>query len=166
MDDEHCLEVSHGARRADRVEVALHKLAIPAPLRVFTPPHRRHVIPLEGRAKHPNVLSAEPGEGHGEVKPQSHVAATVVLEAVELLVGLLAPLAGEDLQVFKRRRVDRREAIGAVDAAGDVENLFAGQGLCGQVVAKALERAGFDEAAGFGHVAMASCFWGDDTPKV
>ena len=149
--DEHRLQVGHGARGADRVEVALHELAIPAPLRVFTPPHRRHVIPLEGRAEHPDVLGAEPGEGHGEVKPQAHVAAAMVLEAVELLVGLVAPLAGEDLEVFERRRVDRREAVGAVDAAGDVENLFAGQGLRRQVVAKALERTGFDEAAGFGH---------------
>jgi hypothetical protein len=40
----------------------------------------------------------------------------VVGEPVELLVRLLAPLAGEDLEVFQRRRVDRREAVGAIDA--------------------------------------------------
>ena len=149
--DEHHFQVGHGAGGADRVEIALHKLTVAAPLRVLPAPHCRHVIALEGRAEDPDVLGAEPGKGHREIKPQADVPAAMILEAVELLVGFVAPLAGEDLEVFKGRRVDRHEAVGAVDTPGNVENVLAYKRLRRQVVAKALERAGFDEGAGFGH---------------
>ena len=36
---------------------------------------------------------AEAGEGHGEIEAEGHVAAAVIGEAVELLVGLCATLA-------------------------------------------------------------------------
>ena len=144
VDHEHHLQIGHGARGADRVEVALHELAIPAPLGVLAPPDHGHVIPLERQAEFVDVLGGEPGEGHGQVEPHPHLAATVVGEPVELLVGLLAPLAGEDLEVFERRRVDRREAVGAVDAAGDVEHPLPGEGLGREMVAEAFERAGLD----------------------
>ena len=41
-----------------------------------------------------------------------------VLKAVELPVRFGAALAEQDLGVFEGRRVDRREAVGAVDLAG------------------------------------------------
>ena len=144
MDNEHHLEVGHGARGADRVEVALHELAIPAPLRVLPPPHGRHVVSLEGQAEFIHMLGSKPGEGNGEVEPHSHLPATVVGKPVELLVGLLAPLAGQDLEVFKRRRVDRRETVGAVDAAGHVQHPLPDEGLGRQVVAETLEGAWLD----------------------
>ena len=102
-----------------------------------------------------HVLGREPGERHGEVEPEAHVAAAVILEAIELLVGLVAPLARQDLEVLERRRVDRRKAIRPVDAAGDLQNPLSGQGLSRQMVAKSLERAGLDHEtigrrAGFG----------------
>jgi hypothetical protein len=148
VDDEYHLQVGHRTRRADRVEVALHELTVPATLSVLAAPHRRHVVALEGQPQVVEVLGREAGEGNGEVEPHPHVAAAMVLKAVQLLVGLLAALAGEDLQVFERRRVDRRETVGAVDAAGDVEHALAGQGLRRQVVAEALERAWFNHKNG------------------
>ena len=150
MDDEHRLEIGQLARRPDRVEVALHEFTVAAALRVLAAPHRRHVVALEGEPELADVLRAEPGEGHGEVEPHPHLAPPVILEVVELLVGLLAPLAGEDLEVLKRRRVDRHEAVGAVDAPGDVEDLLAGQGLGGKVVAESLQGARFDHGGGLG----------------
>ena len=71
-------------------------------------------------------------------------AAAVVLELVELLVGLLAPLAGEDLQVLQRRRVDRAEAVRAVHPPGRVDQPLARDHRLRQVVAEALEGAGRD----------------------
>ena len=142
--DEHHFQVGHGAGRADRVEVALHELAVAAPLRVLPPPDGCQVIPLEWQPQFVHVLGGEPGEGHGEVEPHADVAATVILEAVELLVGLLASLAREDLEVFQRRRIDRREAVRPVDPPRDVENPFPHERLRGQVIAKSLERAWLD----------------------
>ena len=102
-----------------------------------------------------HVLGGEPREGNGEVEAEADVAAAVILKAVELFVGLVAPLAREDLEIFECRRVDRRKPIRPVDAAGDLQDPLAGQGLSWQVVAKSLERAGLDHEtigrrAGFG----------------
>ena len=144
MHDEHHLQVGHGACGADRVEVALHELAVAATLRVFTAPDRRHVVPLERRAENSDVLGAKPGKRHRQIEPHADLAAAMVGEAIELLVGLLAPLPREDLEILQRRRVDRRESVGAVDAAGDIEDFFAGQRLRRQVVAEAFERSRFN----------------------
>ena len=101
------------------------------------------------------MLGTEAGERHREVEPHADLAAAVVGEAIELLVGLGTPLAREDLEVFERRRVDRGEAEGAVDPPGHVENALAGQRLRGQMITKSLQRARLDHdtigrRAGFG----------------
>ena len=94
-----------------------------------------------------HVLGGEPREGHGEIEPHAHLPAAMVGEAVHLLVGLLASLAGEDLEVLERRRVDRGEAVGPVHPPGDVEDSLAGQGLRRQVITEALQGARFDHEA-------------------
>ena len=104
----------------------------------------RDVVALERRAEFADVLGGEAGQRHGEVEPQADVAAAVVLEAVELLVGFGAAFAEEDFEVLEGRRVDRAEAVGAKDAAGRVHDLLARQHRLRQVVAEALERPGLD----------------------
>ena len=88
-----------------------------------------------------DVLGGEAGQRHGQIEPQADVAAAVVLELVELLVGLLAPLAEQDFQVLEGRRVDRAEAVRAKDAPGRVDQPLARHHRLRQIVAEALERA-------------------------
>ena len=109
-----------GGRRAgaDGVEIALHELAEAAFLGRFAAPHRGDVIAFERRAQFVDVLGGEAGQRHGEIEPQPDPPPAVVLEAVDLLVGLVAALAGEDFQVFQGRRVDGAEAIGTIDPPG------------------------------------------------
>ena len=102
------------------------------------------VIALERRAQLADVLRREAGQRHRQIEPQPDPALAVVLELVELLVGLLAPLAGEDFQIFQRRRVDRAEAVGAIDAPRRVDQPLARNHRLGQIIAKALERARLD----------------------
>ena len=51
VDHQHRFDVGHRRERADRVEIALHELAIAAALRVLAAPHRRDVVALERRAR-------------------------------------------------------------------------------------------------------------------
>ncbi len=92
-----------GGRRAgaDGVEIALHKLAKTAALGVLAPPHRGDVVALEGDAQFVEVFGGEAGQRHRQVEPQPHPTPPVVLKLVELLVGLLAPLAGQDFKVLQ-----------------------------------------------------------------
>ena len=129
---------------ADRVEVALHELAVAAALRVLAAPDGGDVIALERRAQLADVLGGEPGQRHRQVEPQPDPTAAVVLKLVELLVGLLAPLAGEDFQVLQRRRVDRAEAVRAIDPPGRVDQPLARDHRLRQIVAETFERAGRD----------------------
>ena len=104
---------------ADGVEVALPEFAVAARLGVLAAPDRAHVVALERRAELADVLGREAGERNGQVEAQGHVAVAVILEAVEMsYVGLVAALAEQDFGVFQGRRVDGREAVGAVDRAG------------------------------------------------
>ena len=127
---------------ADGVEVALHELAVAAALRVLAPPDRGDVVSLQRDAQLVDVLRGEAGQRHRQVEPQPHPAPAVVLELVELLVGLLAPLAGQDFQVLQRRRVDRAEAVGAIDPPGRVDQPLARNHRLRRIVAETLERAG------------------------
>ena len=108
------------------------------------------MIALERRAELADVLGGEAGQRHGEIEPQADVAAAVVLEAVELLVGFLAPLAEQDFEVLERRRVDRAEAVGAKDAPGRVHDPLARHHRLRQIVAEAFERAGLDAGSRHG----------------
>ena len=93
VDHQRRLDVGGDRQRADRVEVALHELAVAAALRVLAAPHRGDVVALERRAQLVDVLGDEARQRHRQVEPHADVAPAVVLKAVELLVGLVAPLA-------------------------------------------------------------------------
>ena len=129
MHNQHHFQIGNGAGCANRVEVALHELAVASALCVFTAPDCCHVVALKGRAEDANVLGAEPGKWNGEIKTHSHLATTMIGKAVELLICLLASLPCQNFQILKRRRVDGRKTVGAVDAAGGIENLLASQRL-------------------------------------
>jgi hypothetical protein len=94
------------------------------------------------------VLRDEARERHGEVEAQRDAAAAVVLEPVQLLVGLRSALAGQDLLVLERRRVDREEAVGAVHAPRRVHERLARDHLLGKVVPEAFQRARLDQRHG------------------
>ncbi len=137
-------DVGRQRPRADGVEVALHELAVAARLCVFAAPHAGDVITLERRAQLPDVLGHEPRQRHGQVEPHAHPALAVVLEVVKLLVGLFAPLAGENVQVLQRRRVDGAETVRAIDPPRRFDQPLARDHGLGQVVAKPLQRARFN----------------------
>ena len=92
----------------------------------------------------------EAGQRHRQIEPQPDPAPAVVLKLVELLVGLLAPLAGQDFQVLQGRRVDGAEAVGAIDPPGRVDQPLARNHRLRQIIAETLERAGRN-AVVFGH---------------
>src|SRR5262249_26756508 len=144
MDDEDRLDVRDGALGPDRVEVALHELAVAPALRVLAAPHGSDVVPLERQADLARVLRDEARQRHGEVEAHRDAAFAVVGEAVELLVGLLAALAGEDLFVLERGRVDREEAVRAEDLARRLDQRLARDRLLREVVPEAFQRARLD----------------------
>ena len=148
MRDEDGFGIGGGALGADRVEIALHEFAVAAALGVFAAPDRGDVVALERRAEFADVLGGEAGERHGQVEAEADVAAAVVLEAVELLVGFRAPFAEEDFQILECRRIDRAEAVGAKHAPGGVHDRFAGEHDGRQIVAEALQSARLDGRAG------------------
>ena len=150
VDDQRGFDVGGDRAGADRVEIALHELAVTAALRVFAPPNRGDVIPLERDAQLVGVLGHEAGQRHRQVEPQPDPTPAVVLELVKLLVGLVAPLAGEDFQIFERRRVDRAETVGAINPPGRVDQPLARNHDFRRIIAEALQRAGSD-ACRFGH---------------
>ena len=102
MDHEGRFDVGHDAGRADRVEVALHELAVPASLRVLTAQDGGDVVTLEGYSEFADMLGDETGQRHGQVEPQSHSTTTVIDELVQLAIGLCPPFALEDLEVLER----------------------------------------------------------------
>jgi hypothetical protein len=111
VDDERGLDVGEKTRRADRVEVTLHELAVPPPLGVLSAPHRADVIALEGSPGLTDVLRDEPRQRHRQIEAHRDVAAAAVLEPIELLVGLVSALAEQDLGVFEGRGIDRAEPV-------------------------------------------------------
>ena len=104
------LQVRRGRVGADHVEVHLHELAVAAALRVLPAPDLCRVPAAEGQGQLGEVRRHEPREGHGEVEAHGHVAAAVVGEAVDLLVGLPAALAQEHLGELEHGRVDGGKA--------------------------------------------------------
>ena len=144
VDHQGGFDVGGDGAGADGVEIALHELAVAAALRVLAPPDRGDVVALQRHAQLVDVLGGEAGQRHRQVEPQPHPAAAVVLKLVKLLVGLLAPFAGQDFQVLQGRRVDRAEAVGAINPPGRVDQPLARNHRLRQIIAEALERARFD----------------------
>jgi len=104
-----CFNIAGHRETADRVKVTLHELPVASSLGILSSPDRGDVVPLEGSPEGINVLGHEACQRDSEVKPQADVTPSMVLETIELAICFLAPLAGEDLQVFQRGRVDRAE---------------------------------------------------------
>ena len=144
VDHQRRFDIGGDGKGADGVEIALHEFAVAAALRVLAAPHGGDVVALERRAQLADVLGGEARQRHRQVEPHAHLTAAVVLEAVELLVGFLAPFAGEDFQIFQGRRVDGAEAVRAIDPSGRVDQPLARDHRLRQVIAKAFERAGSD----------------------
>ena len=94
------------------------------------------MVPLERQAELLLVLSDEAGERHGEVEPQADVATAVILEFIELLVGFVAPLAGEDLKILEGRGVDRTKAVAAIDPPRGLDDPLPRHHRLGEVIAE------------------------------
>src|SRR5262245_38434041 len=101
MSDQNGFRVRGDGTGADSVKVTLHEFAKAAALGIFAPPDRGDVIPLEGRAERSHMLGREAGQWDGKIEPQADVATTVVLKAIELLIGFGASLAEEDIEIFE-----------------------------------------------------------------
>jgi hypothetical protein len=94
------------------------------------------------------VLRDEARERDGQVEAERYLSAAGVHETVELLVGLLAALARQDLLVFEGGRIDRKEAVGTEDDARLLDERLAGDRLLRQVVPESLERPRLDQRHG------------------
>ena len=103
-------EVRGSAIRTHDVEIALCELAIPAALSVLASPDFRDMVALERQVELPDVLRHKAREGDGQVEPQRHVPAAVVLEPVYLLVRLPAALSQEYFGILQDRSVYRYES--------------------------------------------------------
>ncbi len=142
VDHQRRLDVGNDTGSADRVEVALHELAIASALRVLAAPDGGDVVTFERSSQLRNMLSNEAGERDGQVEPQAHSPAAMIDKLVQLSIGLLAPLAGQDLQVFQRGCIDRTEAIRTINAPGCLDQLLARHHDGREVIAESLERSG------------------------
>ena len=107
MNHQQRFDVGGVGRCADRVEVALHELAIATLLSVLAAPNGADVIPLERCADLVDVLRDKTSQRNGQVESQRDIAAAVVEKAEQLLVGLFATFAEQNLGVLQRGRVDR-----------------------------------------------------------
>ena len=107
-------------------------------------PDAVNVPPRQLQLERGAVLRDKPRQWHRQIESHAHLPAAVVLEPVELLVGLVAPFTRENLQVFQGWRIDWGKAIAAIHAAGRVDEPLARNHRLGKVIAKALERARFD----------------------
>src|SRR5262249_58878428 len=111
------LGVGRRGRTAERVEVTLHELAVPAPAGPVGTPDRPYRVPLVGGGQRAAVGGRHPRQRHGEVIPQGEVglAGLLVLTAAEdleyELVALVAVLAHEDIEPLEGRGRERLEAV-------------------------------------------------------
>src|SRR5262249_7978295 len=84
---------------------------------------------------------------------------------IELAIGLGAALAQQDLAVFEGRRVDRREAVRAIDLPDLLQQLLAWDHQLGKVIAEAAERPWFDEIS-HGQWSVVSSQWSVAQTKI
>ena len=138
-------DVRNDARRPDRVEVALHKLAIAPGLRVFAAPNFRQVVTLERDAEFREVLRRETSERNGQVETHPDFAPAGVFEAVELLVGFVASFAGENLQILENRGVDRAKSVISVNFGNALDQAFARNHRFGEEIAETFQGARLDQ---------------------
>ncbi|MGC4121722.1 MAG: hypothetical protein QM765_45530 [Myxococcales bacterium] len=119
------------------------------------------LVALEVARQLPLVLGVDAGERDGQVVAQRGVGQVLLqhrLAALEHaaqglaavqdpedeLVALVAVLAHQRVQALHRRRLERVEAVLAVDAADHVEDELAAAHVARQEVARALGRGGVD----------------------
>jgi len=145
VDDQQRLNVCGVGVRSNGVEVALHEFAVATFLSVLAAPDLADVIPLEGSAQFPGVLSRESGQRDRQVKPQGDVAVAVIGKAVKLLVRFVAAFAEQNLRVFQRGSVDRAESVAAVHSLSRFDQLLASDHGVGQVIPKSLQGTGLDQ---------------------
>gem|GEM_PF-117706 len=144
VDDEECFDVGGVAECADGIEVALQKFAEATAGGPFSSPHRSDVIPSKRRPQFLDVLSGEACEWDSEIEAHGDVAFALVGESEHLFVRFFAAFSQQYFGVFERRRVDGCKSVAAVDAAGGVDQLFAGHHLIGEEVAETAEGLRFD----------------------
>jgi hypothetical protein len=100
------------------------------------------VVATEREIELLDVLGHEACEGDSEVKAKGDIASTVIGEAVDLLVGLAASLAEEDLRVLEGRGVDRHEAEGPEHPLQDLDEGGPFDLGFGEIVPESLEDPG------------------------
>jgi len=107
VNHQHHLDIGHRALSSNGIKVALDKLSIASRLRIFAAPHRGDMVPFERRPQLAPVLCGKASQRDGQIESHPHFPTSVVGETVHLAIGFFAPFAGQNLQVFERRRIDR-----------------------------------------------------------
>ena len=128
---------------ADDVDVALVELPEPAPLGPLPPVDLADLVPAEGEGELAVVQGHVLGQGDGEVKAQGQVAVPLG-EAVNLFLGLAAPLGQQNLRRLDDGGVQGGEAVEAVGLAQGGQHPFKLALLPGQQLHKAGQGPGLD----------------------
>eukprot|EP00456_Euglypha_rotunda_P067890 TRINITY_DN58_c11_g1_i5.p1 TRINITY_DN58_c11_g1~~TRINITY_DN58_c11_g1_i5.p1 ORF type:complete len:914 (+),score=171.34 TRINITY_DN58_c11_g1_i5:4186-6927(+) len=143
MNDEQRFDIGGVGVGADGVEVALDELTIASALSVFAAPDGGDVIAFEGGAHCGQVLSGKASQRDGQVEPHRDVA-VALFEAEQLLVGFIAPFAGQNLGVFEGRGIDGTEPVAAKDSPCGLHQSLANEHDFREIVAEAFKRTGFN----------------------
>ena len=165
-----------GQRRgtAQRVDVALGELAVPAVPGPVRPPDRAYRVPLVRHRQLAAVGGGHPGQWHRQVIAQRQVrlAAALVLAAAQdledELLALVPVLAHEDVEALERGGAERLEAVASEHRADQGERPLPGLELAGKKVTgtrRGIELRWhapmFPDRAGSRHIGFADsgCSW-------
>src|SRR5215470_9558849 len=134
------LRVGHDRRRAQRVQVALGELAVPAMAGPVGAPDRPHRVALVRRWQLAAVGGGHPGQRHRHVVTQRQVglAGALMLPATEdfedQLVALVAVFAQQDVEALEGGRGERLEAVPCEHRPDPPEGAFPELPVAGQEV--------------------------------
>ena len=137
------LRFDHRRPGSDRVDVALDELAESSPRRTIRAPHRLNLIPLEEPWQFAAVLGNHPRQRYRQVVTQGQIgfARRFMLAAPEDLENQLgafvAVLAGQRLDVFECRGLQRFEPVAPVHVFDHADHVVALAYLVGEKVTHA-----------------------------
>src|SRR5262245_60892291 len=140
------LDLDRHRCRADRVDIALIKLAESSLRRPICPPHRLNLIPLEEPRQAVLMFGDDSRERNREVVTQREIGLTacLVLAASQNLenelVAFVAVLSEQGLDVFERRRFERLESVCLEHTSNDTRDVFPASNVLGKKIARSARR--------------------------
>ena len=119
------LDIRHHAASTNRVEVTLHEFAVPSALSFLASPNRRDMVTLERRSQFVDVLCCKPRQRYRQVKTHANLTTALIRKLIQLAVGFIAALAGQNLDILQSWSVDGAETKRAIDLLGCIDQLLA-----------------------------------------